>query len=118
MEIMQGKRQQRGLTFLGLLVTAVVLALVGVLLAQAVPTYIEYTLVKKAVQKASTGSTVTEVRGLFDRAAQIDRIESVSGRDLEVVKQGERVVVSFAYQREIHLLGPAYLLLKYSGSSR
>jgi hypothetical protein len=30
----------------------------------------------------------------------------------------DRIVVKFAYQREIHLAGPAYLTLKYSGRSK
>jgi hypothetical protein len=42
----------------------------------------------------------------------------VSGKDLEVTKEGDKVVISFAYQREIHLTGPAYLTLKYTGRSR
>ena len=40
----------------------------------------------------------------------------ITGKDLEVTKEGDKVVVSFAYQREIHLAGPAYLTLKYAGS--
>jgi hypothetical protein len=58
------------------------------------------------------------VRSIFDKAAQIDDIKSVSGRDLEVTKEGDKVVVKFAYQREIHLAGPAYLVLKYEGRSK
>jgi hypothetical protein len=82
-----------------------------------VPTYIEFLAVQKAVQKASSGTTVAEVRGLFDKAAQIDDITSISGKDLEVGKQGDRVVVSFNYTREMPLMGPAYLVMKYAGSS-
>lgn len=115
---MQLKKQQRGLTFLGLLVVGILLAFAGVVLAQLVPTYIEYMAVQKAVQKASAGSTVPEVRSLFDRASQIDNIKSISGQDLDVGKEGDRVVVSFAYTREIHLAGPAYLLMKYEGRSQ
>jgi hypothetical protein len=61
---------------------------------------------------------VPEVRAIFDRAQAIDDFQSVSGKDLEVKKDGDKVVVSFAYDREIHLFGPAYLLLKYRGQSR
>ena len=86
--------------------------------AQVVPTYIEFMAVQKAVQKASTGTTVSEVRSIFDKASQIDDIRSISGKDLEVGKEGDRVVVSFAYTREIHLAGPAYLVMKYTGSSK
>lgn len=115
---MKLKKQQRGLTFLGLLVVGILLAFAGVVLAQVVPTYIEFMAVQKAVQKASTGTTVSEVRSLFDKASQIDDIKSISGENLEIGKEGDRVVVSFAYTREIPLVGPAYLLLKYEGKSK
>lgn len=115
---MKLRKQQQGLTFLGLLVVGILLAFAGVVLAQVVPTYIEFMAVEKATQKASAGTTVAEVRSLFDKAAQIDDIRSVAGRDLEIGKEGDRVVVSFAYSREIHLAGPAYLLMKYEGQSK
>jgi hypothetical protein len=115
---MKTRHPQRGLTFLGLLILGIVLAFAGVVLAQAVPTAVEYLAVRKAVDRAATGSTVAEVRSLFDKAAQIDDIRSISGRDLDVSKEGDRVVVAFAYSREIHLAGPAFLLMKYSGRSK
>jgi Domain of unknown function (DUF4845) len=89
-----------------------------VITAQVVPTAIEYQAVIKAANKASEGNTVAEVRSTFDKAAAIDDIKSVSGKDIDVTKEGDKIVVSFAYQREIHLVGPAFLTLKYSGRSR
>ncbi|MDG5977441.1 hypothetical protein H010_19452 [Hydrogenophaga taeniospiralis CCUG 15921] len=112
------KQQQRGLTFFGLLVVGILLAFAGVVLAQVVPTYIEFLAVQKAVQRSSTGSTVAEVRMIFDKAAQIDDITTISGKDLVVSKEGSQVVVSFAYNRDIHLAGPAYLVMKYEGRSK
>lgn len=115
---MKLKQQQRGLTFLGLLVVGILLALAGIVVAQIVPTYIEFLAVQKASQKASEGNTVGEVRAIFDRAAAIDDISTISGKDLEIGKEGDRVVVSFSYTREIPLAGPAYLLMKYQGRSK
>jgi hypothetical protein len=111
------KSRQRGLSFVGLVFVAVVLASVGVVVAQVIPTAIEYQAILKAAQKASDGNTVPEVRSIFDKATAIDQISSVSGKDLEITKESDKVVVSFAYSREIHLFGPAYLTLKYSGRS-
>jgi hypothetical protein len=54
---------------------------------------------------------------IFDKTASIDTISSISGKDLEITKENDKVVVRFAYQREIHLTGPAFLTLKYSGKS-
>jgi hypothetical protein len=115
---MKLKQQQKGLTFFGLLIVGIVLAFSGVILAQIVPTYIEFLAVQKAVQKASVGTTVAEVRSIFDKSAQIDDIRTISGKDLDVSKDGDRVVVNFAYNREIHLAGPAYLVMKYEGASQ
>lgn len=111
-------RKQAGISFIGLLFVIGVLAALAVLGAQAFPTVVEYQAVLKAVQKASAGSTVPEVRQIFDRAAEIDNISSISGRDLDISKEGDKVVVKFAYNKEIHMFGPAYLLLKYAGQSR
>lgn len=115
---MKSMQQQRGLTFFGLLVVGGLLAFTGVIVAQIVPTYIEFMAVEKAAQKASAGTTVSEVRSIFDKAAQIDDIRTISGKDLEVGKEGDQVVVSFAYAREIHVAGPAYLVMKYQGRSK
>ncbi len=112
------KSRQRGLSFIGLLFVGGVLAVTGVVLAQVAPTAIEYQEVLKAVNKAKEGTTVAEVRSIFDKAASIDNITSISGKDIDVTKENDQVVVSFAYQREIHLVGPAFLTLKYTGRSR
>lgn len=112
------RHQQRGITFLGLVFVGAVfgsLILVGM---RVFPTTVEFMAIQKAVKKASAGNTVAEVRTIFDKAAQIDDISSIKGADLEVTKSGDKVIVNFAYQREMHLVGPAYLLLKYQGSSR
>ena len=114
----QLKGRQRGISFFGLLFVLVVLAGAGLLAAQAFPTFIEYQAVLKAANKAAQGSTVPEVKSIFDRAAQIDDIKAITSKDLTVTKNGDKVVVSFAYDKEIHMFGPAYLLLKYSGQSK
>lgn len=112
------KHQQRGISFIGLLFVGGVIACAGILAAQVAPTLIEYQAINKAANKAKDGSTVAEVRAIFDKAATIDDISSISGKDLEVTKEGDKTVVAFAYTREIHMAGPAFLLLKYNGRSK
>jgi Domain of unknown function (DUF4845) len=113
------KSKQRGLSLIGLLFVGVILAFCGVIGAQVVPTLIEYQAITKAVNKvALAGGSVAEIRSNFDKAQAIDDFKSVAGKDLEISKNGDKVAVSFAYTREIHLGGPAYLLMKYAGSSK
>jgi Domain of unknown function (DUF4845) len=116
---LQSTVSQRGVSLLGMLVVAGTVGSLFVVGAQVVPTVIEYKAIEKAAKKAaSEGATVAEVRSIFDKSAQIDMISSVKSQDLEVTKEGEKIIVSFAYTREIHLAGPANLLLKYEGKSK
>jgi Tfp pilus assembly major pilin PilA len=112
------KSRQGGFSLLGFLFVVGILACVGILGAQAFPTVLEYQAALKAAQKASAGNTVGEVKTIFDKAAQIDDINAISGKDLVVSKEGDKVVVAFAYNKEIHMFGPAFLLLKYAGRSK
>lgn len=113
------KSRQRGLSLIGLIFVGGMLAMVGLVGAQVLPTALEFFNIQKAVQKASKeGTTPAEVRTIFDRASAVDDIKSVTPKDLEVTKEGDKIVVAFAYEREIHLAGPAFLTLKYEGKSK
>lgn len=112
------KIKQSGISFIGVLFVVGVLAFVGVIAAQALPTVLEFQSITKAATKAKEGNSVAEVRAIFEKAAQIDDIKSITGKELEVTKEGDKTVVSFAYNKEIHIAGPAFLLLKYAGRSK
>lgn len=109
---------QRGITFIGLLFVGAILAMLAIVGAKVVPTATEFMSIQKAVKTAAlAGDTVSSVRASFDRTASVDYITSIAGKDLEITKVNNEIVVSFAYDKEIHLAGPAYLLIKYRGSS-
>jgi hypothetical protein len=114
----QLRAKQKGISFIGLVFVAAVLAMTGVVAAQVFPTALEFIAVQKAVQAAAAGQSVAEIRSIFDKAASIDDIKSISSKELDITKEGDKVVVSFSYQREIHLTGPAFLTLKYEGRSK
>jgi Domain of unknown function (DUF4845) len=112
------KSKQRGVSFFGLIIVAAILAFAGVIGAQAVPTVIEFQAIKKAAHKAANeGATPADVRRIFGAASAIDDFKSITCQDLDVTKQGDKVVVNFAYNKEIHIGGPAFLLLKYAYST-
>jgi hypothetical protein len=112
-------RAQRGITLIGLLFVGGVLAFSGIIVAQAIPTYMEFRSIQNAVDKAATaGTTVAEIRKAFDTAAIPGDIKSIKGADLDITKNGDKVVVSFAYTREIPIGGPVFLTIKYAGQSK
>jgi hypothetical protein len=112
------RQMQSGFSFISLLFWGGLLSSVFLIGAQVGPTVAEFRTIQKAVEKAKDEPTVTAIRAAFDRTASIDNIESISGTDLAISKQGDKTVVSFAYNREFHLVGPAYLTVKYVGRSR
>lgn len=109
--------RQRGMSLLSLLLLVIVLAGGGVVLVRVVPAVIEYNAVMKAAKRAAGAGNPAEARSLFDKTAQVEDISSISGRDLEIAPAGDGLRVSFAYQREFPLVGPAFLTLKFSGKA-
>ena len=114
---MTAKSRQRGVSLFTLVFILAVLGVFGAVGLRAFPSVVEYQAALKAINRAKDEGTVVAVRAAFDRAAQIDNITSINGKDLEVTKDGDKVVVSFAYDKEFHLFGPAWLTLKYVGTS-
>lgn len=108
------RSRQRGLSFIGLVFLVAIIVSAAVIGAQSVPVFLEYQAITKAANKAAAeGTTVAEVKASFDRSAAIDDFKSVSGSDLEVTKVNDKIVVGFEYSREIHLVGPAYLVYRF-----
>lgn len=114
----QSPARQRGIGFISLLFYGAVFACLGVVLAQAFPTVVEFIAVQRAVDTARQTDSITDARTAFDKQADINDIKSISGKDLVITRVNEKNNISFAYQREIHLVGPAYLTLKYTGQTK
>ncbi|MCM5680863.1 DUF4845 domain-containing protein [Schlegelella sp. S2-27] len=115
------RREQRGVTLIGLLFWAVLIGAVALIGMKVFPTLNEYWTIQRTVNKVAQegGTTVPEIRASFERQKQIEySIESISGKDLEVTKENDRIVISFAYDKEIVLIEPVYLLIRYSGRSK
>lgn len=112
---------RRGLTLIGLLAWAIIVGFAGYLLVRVVPTVTEFYTIQNVVDRiaASPANTVAEIRAAFEKQRQIDAtIVSVLGKELDITKENERVVISFAYEKEIELVGPVFLLIKYAGRSK
>lgn len=114
-------RRQRGITLFGLLFWAVVVGAVAVLLMKLFPAINEYRTIQSVVNAVakSGASSVPEVRTSFEQRKSVEYgIESITGSDLEVTKENEKIVISFAYDKEIELIDPVFLVIKFKGHSR
>jgi hypothetical protein len=103
-----------------MVVVCIVIVFVAIGGLKIAPAYIEYYTVKKAiagVAQTTSKGTVAEVRAAFDRRAQIDDIEVVSGKNLEISKEGNEVVISVAYPKRISLFGNVSVVIEFAASS-
>jgi hypothetical protein len=120
---MQGtaRARQRGFTLFGLLFWAVVVGFVALVVMRVLPTLNEYFTIQKAINKIAHegATTVPEIRTAFERQKTIEySIQSISAKDLAITKENDQIVISFAYDKEIELMKPVYLLIKYEGRSK
>jgi hypothetical protein len=100
---------------------AIIIGFIGYVAVRVLPTVNEYLTIQRAVDRvaAEAPPTVGEVRKAFEKQKDIEySISSISGKDLEVTKENEKLVIRFAYDKEIPLVEPVYLLLKYKGRSK
>lgn len=114
------RNRQRGITLIGLLFWAIVIGFGALVVMRVFPTVNEYVTIKKAVNRVadSGASTVPELRAAFDKQKEIEyAISTISGKDLDITKENDRVVIRFAYDKQIELVAPVYLLIKYEGRS-
>ena len=113
--------RQRGVTLIGLLFWGILVAMVALVVIRVLPTLNEFTTVQRAVKKLAQESpgTVPEIRAAFERQKNIEySITSISGQDLQITKENDKIVIRFAYDKEIPLFEPVFLLIKYSGEGR
>ena len=118
------RRKQRGISVWGLISGLFLLILVSLLAMKLTPAYLEYFAIQKALngiaieRRGGVGATVSEIRKAFDARAAIDDFTAVKAADLEITKQGNSVVISANYRKEVKLFGNLGIYIDFEASSR
>ena len=103
---------------LGIFLICMMIVLVAVAALKIVPAYVEYGTIKKAVFGSKDGAkSVVEVQRAFDRRAQVDDISAIAGKDLEITKEGNNIIVSFKYDKKIPMFKNLSVVLEFAGST-
>lgn len=115
-------KYQRGITLTGLLTGGAILFVVALLGMKVTPAWIEYGKIKQAVEAtakdtALRGASVGEVRVAYSKRAEINQISEITAKDLDISKDGDQLVIDFAYEARVPLFANASLLFEFQGSS-
>lgn len=117
----RAKGAQRGVTLFGLMFWAILIGFLAYLLVRVLPTLNEYATIQRTVDTiaATQPATVAEARAAFEKQREIEySITAITGKDLTVTKENDRVVLGFAYNKEVPIYGPVYILIKYEGRTK
>ena len=113
------KRAQGGLSMIGFLFVAVVIAVVAMVGFRIAPSYVEYFTIRSAIEKSlrdAPDPTAAVVKKSFEKYIAADYIDSVTAADLNVVKDGNTVTASLDWQKQLPLVGNVSLLLDFDVS--
>jgi hypothetical protein len=112
--------RQRGASLFSMVFVAIIVGFVALMAMRAFPSVNEYLTIKKTVNQImkSGPSTAADVRNAFEKQKEIEySIQTIGGKDLEITQNGERLRTRFAYQVEVPIIEPVYLLIKYEGEA-
>jgi hypothetical protein len=111
---------QRGVALSGLLIWGVIIAVVAMLGIKVTPEVIDYYKIKKSVKSTAVnamGKTVPEIRTAYSKYAEVENIQSITPADLDISKEGNDIVISFAYERRVPLFSGVSLMIEFEGTS-
>ena len=115
-------RRQRGMGLLALIFWALISVLVFIVVLKLIPVYKENLAIKTTLSDIASDSVIQnkekwEIRKFFNERAEIDNISSVNGSDLEVEKEGGKIVLGIAYSVKTPLFANISLYINFNESS-
>ena len=115
------RSKQSGVSLSGLIIVLFILIILGLLGLKVLPPYMEFRTAKNAIEAVARerqGASISDVRRGFDARAQIDDINAVQSKDLEITKDGQEIVISFAYHKEVPLFRNIGVYFDFAATSR
>ena len=113
-------KNQRGVAISGLLVWGTIIAVVAMLGVKVAPEYLTYFKILKATKSVAlnaSGKTVPEIRASFGKYLEVEHVATITPADLDISKEGNEVVISFAYESRVPLVHNISLLIDFEGST-
>jgi len=113
-------RNARGLSMIGFLFTTIVVVIFALVAFRVAPSYLEYFTVQKALDQTMLDvqtPTIAEIRRSMDRKLSADYVDSVNAGDVYVGREGNAIVATLSWQKVLHMIGNASILLEFEARS-
>ncbi|WP_169307458.1 DUF4845 domain-containing protein [Chitiniphilus eburneus] len=113
-------RKQSGMSFVGFIIVAILVALAAITFFKVVPAYVEYFSVKstlKILVRDHASEPPSAIRESYNRHANISNIEAVKAQDLVIVQTGGRTTISTSYEKVVPLVANVSLLFDFDAEA-
>jgi len=113
------QHRQRGMTFLGIIVLVIVVGAWVYSGIRLVPKYLEYMRVAATLEKvrdeydSNPGTTDVMLRRAVERHFDIEMVEIISSKDIEIRKEGGTFYMRAAYEDTVPLVSNVSFLLQF-----
>ena len=112
------RNRQRGATFIGMVVIILILGAGLYAAIRLVPVYLEYTKVARALEQVRDEESANDtnpqaIRRALEKRWDVEDIESIGWRDVEVRKSENGFEMEAAYEAERPFAGNIYLVAKF-----
>jgi hypothetical protein len=115
------KTNQRGISLMGLIIGLFLLVILALFAMKLIPSYMEYASAKSAIENIARDPGANSpqlVRNAFEARASVDNIASIKAQDLEIVKEGNKMAISFAYRKEVPLSEKFGIYIDYTANTK
>lgn len=114
--------KQKGITLSGFLLWAIVMVFVAIMGFKTAPAYFENMSIQtqmKAVANDKTARLTTrrEIETAFEARATVENITAITPKDLEVTKEGDRIILSANYTVCVPLIANMRACMDFAPSS-
>jgi hypothetical protein len=114
-------RSEHGLSMIGFLLTAAVVVAIAMVGFRVTPAYIEYYAVQRAMQETLNNardlSNVAQFRKELDGRLGVNYVDSISASDIKLTKQNNAIVATASWDRKLHIVGNAFILLEFEAEA-
>jgi len=108
------------MTVFGLVFVAIIVGFVALMGIRVFPSVNEYLTIRKSINQImkSGPTSAAEIRTAFAKQKEVEyAISSLDPKDLVITQNGSRLTTRFAYQVEVPIVDPVFLLIKYEGEA-
>jgi hypothetical protein len=111
---------QSGVSLLALIAVLILVAVLALFGMKVIPSFLEFRAARNAIEaiaKDQPTAAPGDIRRSFENRSNIDDITSIKPSDLDITKDGNAIVISFAYRKEVPLFKGVGLYIDYTATA-